>query len=286
MSAFHGDPALRIAALQRLAARVEAKQLGGGPLAWDGEKGSVVGCLVESIDLQAWQEQLGLAKWLAHALDAVTGNLPPAAALEKTAALLNALPPGRDTGPLGSSVICSLLAEAASPLLLPEALKQALDAVSALHQRSLAGESFDAATWKTVRKQALAATDSFDEETQPRNHAIGSAIEAAAWDPQRSPMAVAEVLRQWLKLEGLKANEEFGWTEADDTHIRMLLARMHKTYVEPNPEATTDVFRQLEEHHPDDATRLRAYIKFGRDHQIVCVERAASLMVRLLETAP
>jgi len=284
LSAFHGAAEARIAALQRLAVHIAAGHLTVGPMAWDGEKGSLVGCLIDSNDPQAWEDRLGLAKWLAHAADAVTGSLAPALVLQKATELLNAIPPGQDTGPLGSLLIGRLLTElaAAQQAPLPPQLQAALDQVNALHQRSLAGNSIEAATWKAVRQAALAATDTLDQETEPRLHAIGAAIEAAAWDPQRSALAVADTLRQWLALERLKADSEFGWTEHDDANIRRLLARMHNEFKLPHPDEPRDVFLLLEEHHPDDASRLRAYMKFGRDHSTACAARAADMLTRLL----
>jgi hypothetical protein len=284
LSAFHGDPVQRSVALQRLADHIAANHLTGGPMAWDGVTGSVVGCLIESKDPQAWEDRLGLAKWLAHAIDAVTVHLPPPLALQKTSELLNAIPSGGDTGPLGSDLIARLLGEVAAEQAasLPPALQPSLEQVMALHQRRLAGELVDAAEWKTVRRAALLATDGFDEARQPREHAIGGAIEAAAWDPLRSTQVVADVLRQWLALERLKSDSEFGWTDADDANTRRLLARMQEDFKEPFPEETRDVFLLLEEHHPEDAARLRAYMKFGRDQGTVCAARAADLLTRLL----
>jgi hypothetical protein len=289
LSAFHADPVLRRTALQRLSSHIEARHLIGGPLVWDGEKGSVVGCLIHSSDPQVFQEQLGLARWLAHAVDAVMGSLAAPLALQKVTELLNAIAPGRDTGPLGSGLIAGVLAEMVADersAALPAELQGVLGEVSRLHQRSLAGEAVDAATWKAARRKALAVTDRFDAQPLTRERVIASAVEAAAWDPQLSPMVVADVLHQWLALEGLRSNSEFGWTDADDAHIRELLGRMHQTYIVPDPQEKRDVFELLETHHADDATRLRAYLQFGRDHGAVCAERAASLLVRLIEVRP
>jgi hypothetical protein len=285
LSAFHGDPALRRMSLQRLNTHIEAGHLIGGPLVWDGEKGSVVGCLIHSNDPQVFEEQLGLARWLAHAVDAVTGRLPAPMALDKVTALLNAIPLGRDTGPLGSGLIAAILAEmvAAQSDPLPAQLQGVLGDVCCLHQCSLAGEAVDAAAWKAVRRKALAVTDGFDAEPLTRERVIASAVEAAAWDPRRSPMVAADVMHQRLALEGLLSNGEFGWTDADDANIRKLLGRMQELYIVPDPLEKRDVFKLLEEHHADDAQRLRAYLKFGRDHGTMCAERAASLLVRLIE---
>jgi hypothetical protein len=284
LSAFHGDPTQRSTALQRLADHIAANHLTGGPMAWDGVKGSIVGGLIHSKDPQVWVERLGLAKWLAHAIDAVTAHLPPPLALQKTTEMLYAIAPGRDTGPLGSELIGRLLGEMAVEQAdsLSEPLRTSLEQVITLHRNHLAGEAIDAARWKAVRSAALAATDGFDEALQPRERALGAIIEAAAWDPQQSTLVVADVLRQWLGLERLKSDGEFGWTEADDANIRRLLARMHEDFKEPFPDEPRDVFQLLEEHHPEDAARLRAYMKFGRDQGTVCAERAASLLTRLL----
>lgn len=293
LSAFNAQSAIREGALERLTNHAKAKHLQNGALLWDGEKGSVAGCLVEHSDPAEWEARLGLARWMAYAIDTVTGRLGPERALEEVTALLHAIQVGCDTGAMGNLLICKLL-EKVTILHAPEGpMKNALVSIVGLHQRRLRGEGVAAAEWKQARRAATDATDALlqspveggdAEHDSGRVSVVGAAIEAAAWDPLLSPTAVSEVLRQWLNLEGMKADEEFGWTPEDDTLIRNALEEMHVRYIEPNPEETRDVFELLEEHHPDVAARLRAQVKHGNDYWVICADRACELLRHLLST--
>jgi hypothetical protein len=294
LSAFNARTEVRDAALQRLAAHVEVQQLLSGALLWDGEKGSVAGCLAESSDPAEWEARLGLARWMAYALDTVTGRLGATRALSEAEALLRAIPVGHDTGAMGSLLIIRLLDEVVAVRAPIGALADALDALFALHRRCLQNEEVIASEWKAARRAAMQASDALvpppaeDERLAPdaaQLRAVGGAIEAAAWDPQRSATAVSEVLRQWLVLEGLNADEEFGWTPEDDALIRQRLGEMHAKYLADKPDETRTVFDFLEIEHDALATRLRAYIKHGGEHGVVCCERACAMLRRLLETA-
>lgn len=294
LSAFNAQAEVRDAALRRLATHVEAKQLLSGVLLWDGEKGSVAGCLAESSEPAEWEARLGLARWMAYALDAVTSRLGAARALSEVDALLRAIPPGRDTSAMGSLLILRLLDEVVAVRAPHGALAEALVTVLALHRRRLQDEEVAPAEWKAARRAAIQASDALvappaegerlaPEAAQLRT--VGAAIEAAGWDPQRSATAVSEVLRQWLALEGLNADKEFGWTPEDDALIRQRLGEMHAKYMANNPGEKRTVFDFLELDHDALAIRLRAYIKHGGEHGVVCCERACAMLRRLLEAA-
>jgi hypothetical protein len=303
MSAFRGDVAVRNEALKRLDDHVQARHIVDGSLFWDGTKGSVSGCLLETSNPAVWESKIGIGRWLAYLLDALTGRLNPARGFAETSALLESIPLGLDTTSMGNRLICRLLGEvtskgstsgsaSAGAGAFPGELNEIHELVVSLHQRRAAGEAVAPAEWRQARRAAMAATDArapiaadgerLDSE---REHlrAVGGMIEAAAWDPQVSGTAVAEVLRLWLSLEDMKADEEFGWTRNDHDQIGNLLNEMHLNYIEPNPAEERDVYILLEEHHPDAATRLRAYIQHGKDHSAICAERACVLLRRLVE---
>jgi hypothetical protein len=234
------------------------------------------------------------ALWLRAALDTITGRLGPERALSERRAVLAALPAGVDAEPLGSALILRLLDEVVAVRAPEGELADALATIRDLHRRCLAGEEPPSTAWKAPRRQAVEATDA--RVPQPaegtrlppddaRLRGVGLTIEAAAWDPRRSASAVSEVLRQWLALEGLKADAEFGWTNEDDARIRRLLAEMHAKYLADKPEEKRTVFEFLEIDHDEAATRLRAYIKHGNQHGVVCCERACALLRRLLAEA-
>ncbi|MFT7773764.1 hypothetical protein [Roseateles sp.] len=291
-SAFLDSEATRERALTRLAAHVEAGHVTGGSLLWEGERGSVAGCLIDSADPAEWETRLGLARWMAFALDTVAGRLSPKAALSETQALLSAVPLGANTVQLGSTVMARLLEDIAAVRAPDGALAAVLSNLLALHRRAEADDAIAPSTWRALRHAAVAATDALgpapvDGERLPleiaQRRGVGLAIEAAAWDPRRSPTAVSELLRQWLALESLKSDEAFGWTDQDDALIRKTLAEMHARYIEDRPEEKRTVFDFLELHHADMATRLRAYIKHGSDHGAVCAARACALLRQILQ---
>lgn len=233
-------------------------------------------------------------RWLAMALATITGRLGQARAAVETESLLVAIPAGIDIEPLGSALILRLLDEVVAVRAPEGEFAEALASIQDLHRRCLAGEDVPVAAWKAPRRTAVAATDarvpapaegSRLEPDDARLRAVGLTIEAAAWDPRRSASAVSEVLRQWLALEGLKADTEFGWTNEDDAQIRRLLGEMHAKYIAGNPGEKRSVFDFLEIDHDAIATRLRAYIKHGGQHGVTCCERACVLLRRLLTEA-
>jgi len=285
LSAFHGASDVRQAALEQLSQHVAAGELMAGRLVWTGQKGSVVGCLVHSGDPQDWQARLGLARWLAHVLDALTQALPPEQALACAEDALQAITPGQDTSTTGSALIESLLADAAA--LHPERVPSALAALVAearhLHRRCLGGDSPEPGAWKAVRRDALATTDGIAPESHPHARALAELVEAAAWDPSTSASAVAETLRLWLALQGGQAGGLFGWTDEDDARTRLLLEEMHVRYQRPFPDERRDVFLLLEEHHPAHAARLREYIRHDREYHKGCERLAAGLLIKHLE---
>lgn len=283
LCAFHGSPALRDAALGRLANHVEQGELVAGIFQWTGTAGSLAACLIDGNDPQRWVDQLGLPNWLAPAIDTVAGSLPPARGLIKVRAMLQAIAPGSDLERCGSRMIGQVLDQAVGTLIdppLPEAGAMALQQVGELHRRCVAGDTVGTSAWRQARKAAMAATDAVLE--QPGLHAAIRCIEAAAWDPATSPSAVSEVLRAWMALESLKADAEYGWTRAHNDHIQALLDALYLKYLHNNPQPQRDVFYFLEQDHPDDAARLRDYIKFGREFYATCADRACELVVRLL----
>lgn len=294
--AFNQDAAIRTAAIERLKRVAAAGKFTGGVLAWNGEEGSMAGALAETDDAQAWQDRLGLPRWFAYALDTITQPLGVPEAIVQTSAILGAVAVGRDMAPMGSVLMCMLLNEVAAAAQPEGALAEALSDILVLHHRRMRDDLVTPADWRKARSAAGRAvsgptsdsangSDGGDDEeflplAQARVLAVGHAIEAAAWDPMNSPSSVSDVLRQWLKLEGLKSDEEFGWTDQDNVFIRAQLQEMYDTYIAHDPEsegAGNTVFDHLEKHRPEAHARLKAYEQHGYDHRVRCAERACAL---------
>ncbi|WP_409161721.1 S9 family peptidase [Pectobacterium sp. B2J-2] len=292
--AFQNDPQVHSAALQRLAAHVEAHNVVKGSLHWDGAQGSIAGCLIESADASQWESLLGLPRWFAYLLDTATHSLKVPNALEETRVLLGAIAVGEDITTAGYDMIAALLDEITANETLDTALRQAFELVRMLHLHRAHGGEVSADEWKKARRATLAASDALPllPENQRiadlalrRQHAIGGMIEAAAWDPLRSPTAAAEVLRHWLALQALNINHDFGWTSADDEKTEMLLSEMYDSYIAPNPEEERDVFQLLAEHYPVEEARLKDYNRYHSQHGEECAKRACALLARLLPLA-
>lgn len=291
-TAFHDQTDVRDAALKRLAAHVESKTVGVGSLTWTGQKGSVAGCLVESSDPQVWESRLGLARWMAYALDTVMGPLGPSRLHDVVTSTFLAVPIGADISLDGGRLIVRVLDEIGADEGFVPPLADAMAQVRTLQLQCLGGEEVDRSDWKQARRIALHATDAVAplpaadgpplEPLQVRSRAIGSVIEAAAWDPSQAATAVAEVLRLWLGLLELDSGRAFGWTQSDDEQMSMLLEQMYEKYIVPNPAEARDVYQLLEVYHPQIAARLRAYYQHGADHSAACAQRACELMRAVL----
>lgn len=287
LAAFPGGDACRAAAIARLSARMAEDARVHGLLQWDGAKGSIAGCLIGGSEPEAWETELGLSVWIAYALDTVIDVVPTARATEIASALLHQITPGHDTAISASWPILSVLDRIYRDEVLDSRVAQALVAVRDAHAATAAGEALPASAWRQLRRQAIEATDAAAPEIcdelgknpNARLAAAGNVIEAAGWDPARSPTVVAEVLRHWQALKFFDAPSAFGWTADDDEEANRLLGEMSSKYIVPNPEETRDVFQLLEEHHPEAAARLHAYYEHHSRYWVTCAEDASELLV-------
>lgn len=284
LTAFLGNADTRTAALARLNSRLQAGGLTSGAMFLNASKATPAAAMVDSNDVQVWQDRLGLAKWLAYALDYGSSNLPASKAVELAGGLLNAIPIGCDTTRLGSRVILQVLASVAELLTSSgETVQELLAAchqMRALHERALAGDAPAPAAWRVARKAATEVVNAIDDQ---KIKALGGCIEAAAWDPAVAPTTVGDVLRIWNQSHPIDVNEAFGWTAEDDERTRTLLGEMNEKYRTGNPDETRDVFMLLREHHPEAEARLLAYTKFQRTESVRISELTAKLLLDTVE---
>ena len=210
LSAYNGDAMLRATLTERLASHASGSRLKPGPIAWDGEKGSIIGCILESEDLSEWETGLGLPQWLAVLIDALAANQP---SVEEAAALgiatLEAIPPGTDVRLAGSRIILAVLddLESAGAVALAAPIADSLEEVRALHLRCISGDVPASAEWRLARKAATAATDG---AIGPRQRAFARCIETAAWNPAQSRSAVFDTLRVWRNARCEQVLLDFG----------------------------------------------------------------------------
>jgi hypothetical protein len=91
MKAFHGDPAIKEKYLARLKAHHAADEIIQG-VGYEGTHGCAVGCTLNAYDHRAYENELGLPKWLAHLEDQIFEGLPPVEAQRFAVDFLEAVP--------------------------------------------------------------------------------------------------------------------------------------------------------------------------------------------------
>ncbi|EEF24330.1 conserved hypothetical protein, partial [Ricinus communis] len=262
MHAYHSNPDVRDAALDRLRRNAAAGRLAPGPLFWNGAKGSLVGCMLESDDLAQWVDVLGLPQWLATTADGIAVTLPSAdATLAFGVELLGAVRPGADVTTAGSAVILDALTDAGDFIGkladVPAELAQLSAQVQALHRRLLDGDRPAPAEWRAARRAATAQTDTL---TSDLLQSLGTCVETAAWDATTSTAVVFDTLRVYSRAVNHKVEAESGYTKELDTEIRANLKRMWDTHLADYPERQQQgitVFSLLEEHDPEMAAKIR-----------------------------
>lgn len=288
LNAYQSNPAVRDAAIVRLRRNAVAECLAPGPLKWDGARGSLVGCIIESDDLAQWEQTLGLPQWLATTADGVAAAQESVdAALAFGTDLLGAVRPGADVSRVGSAVVISVLADAHEFIGkltdIPAELKHLSEQVQGLQRRVLEGERPAPAEWRPVRRAATALTDTLELELLK---SLATCVETAAWDPTTSKAVVFDTLRVYSKASVHKADAESGFTVEHDKDIRAHLKLMWDTHLAATPELQEQgitVFSLLEEHHPDVAAKVQWKMQLDRDAYAYANRRAAEVLIAQLK---
>lgn len=257
------------------------------PLFWDGDAqaGSIVGSLLRGDDLDQWQIQMGLPKWLALLIDSVWFGAPSQKeGVAAAVAIIKGVETGIDVTRVGNRLVMRLLNEAIEKVsrfnLRSDLGKLAAD-ITQLHQRCVEDGDVSAGEWRHVRRAATTvvkdlAPDSVDA-------ALGACVEAAAWDPRGSRTAVSDTLYYWLGARLALALRDYGWTSADDSRIQLLLDTLNAQAVASAPDDPTNVFTLLERHHPEEATRLKARFAYEKQQSAVYWRRALEILLEELK---
>jgi hypothetical protein len=95
MKAFHGDSAVKEKCLARLKAHHEADEIIQGT-GFENGHGCAVGCTLNNYDHSAYENELGLPRWLAHLEDRIFEGLPAKDAQQFAVDFLEAVPVGAD----------------------------------------------------------------------------------------------------------------------------------------------------------------------------------------------
>jgi len=257
------------------------------PLHWNGSAGSLVGSLLRGEDLDEWVSRFGLPKWLALALDELFVAAPSVEeGVDQGIAMLDAIAPGARLDAAGSQFLRGLLEDAdlAAAVAGHGALAEAQRRVAALHGSRRADEPAVAAAWRTARRDTVALTDTLP--TGSPLAATGACIEAAAWDPASSRTVVSDALRNWLIAKTVAATSGH-WSADDEERVDRLSEHLYAQAREQasDPEAFIDLFKLLEEHHPDEAAGIKAHAHRQHEQRILAWRRAAALMLDALRSA-
>lgn len=283
MRAYHDDAALKAVALERLAASAESGALRPGPFAWRDDGGSPAGCVLRDAELDAYPRLFGLPAWLALAIDHLSAmQASREAAIEIARTLFEAVPAGADLSALGNELMGALLSRLAEALPAGEAprLAQLLGEVAAAHATQANGAAVSPAAWKALRRTAVELADATPGEGFAA--AIAAGVEAAAWDPAVSPVALVDTLRALAGVCDLQALRAFGWTEDDDTRVKAALDDIHRRHLAGNPGDTRTVFEIYAIEAPADEARLRERMKVGRSGVREATRWASERLLALL----
>lgn len=287
MRAYHSDPQLRLQVLDTLRSLDQAGVWIHRPIHWNGEAGSFVGSLLQGEDLERWEAQFGLPKWLALAIDSMIGaNWKDGVAWGIR--LLQGIAPGMPLDTAGSRCLLELLNGQTHGLRNLEAaagLAETLEAVAALHAARLSGQDVGSAQWRQARRTAVAQTN--DQTPGSVAASVGACIEAAAWDPMQSRSAVSDTLRGWMNARVATHMAAYPWGKADDEDMKRLLDTLHaedKASRPPGDAEYTNVFTLLEQKHPEEAKRLVAYNRYHNGQYAEQWRRAAEALETILLT--
>ncbi|CAN7658332.1 hypothetical protein [Massilia sp. LjRoot122] len=286
IAALHGSSDMQSRLLARLGKHEQAKSIVPSAFAWTGEKGSLVGCLLESPDASQWESELGLPQWLAVVADKIaqhSGDVETAAAFG--ARFISAISPGADLEPLGSQFILRLLGDLKGRIALPAgAASEALAEVERLHHCVATKQPVTPQDWRAARRAATAATDEV-VDAMPR--ALSTCAETAAWNPATSPAAVYDVLRTWAVARKELAALDAGWRPEYEPTLRAHLKELFDKYLKDKPELqkTLTVFELLAEHYPEDDRLVRLKNGIDRDADKASYPYAANILLELLQAA-
>ncbi|BFO55604.1 S9 family peptidase [Acidovorax sacchari] len=285
LNAYHGNPQLRQQVIDQLQSLEKAGRWEHRPLYWNGEVGSFVGTLLQGDDLDRWEADFGLPKWLALTIDsmvAANSTLGVSWGIH----LMQGIQPGMAMDTVGSRSLLELLKGKTHGLNGLEAaagLAEALEGVAALHAARLAGQDVDSASWRKARRAAVEQTNAQTPGSVAAS--VGTCIEAAAWDPMQSRSAVSDTLRGWMNARIATSMAVYPWGKEEDDDMKQVLEALHAEDMasrEPGDTDYTNVFALLEQKHPEKARRLRAFYRYQRSQYARQWRQAALAMQNIL----
>ena len=242
MQAFHNDPALKRATLDRIRAHLSAGDV--VPLSgyWKESKGGPAYCAVDDPDPAVFERRLGIPRSLLPMVEAIfrdTYNMAPpdrkvpledselALAHGFPADWLEAIAPGVDLTSVPAQMIVWILADRELGSIASathEEVRAVLLEISAAHQAALDGRPPSGSQWTALRSRAMTLADGL-----PRNSVdakVAATVESAAWPSTASGGITLDVFNTYIGELQAAANAQAGWTDADDELIARLTAEL------------------------------------------------------------
>ncbi|MEJ8630421.1 hypothetical protein P0F65_12290 [Sphingomonas sp. I4] len=283
--AFHGDPAVKAQAQERLHRHVAAGTFVYFP-AWENGNANVIGAVVEADDTPLYAQTLGYPVALAETLPKFVndgfGEREDAAVFAE--AWLARTPVGADLSRIVSQLVVELFddAELVETIGVHPDLEHCRAGIVDLHRRSLAGEMPDRKAWKALRLKAVAATDAVGDA--PLDRQAGNVVEAAAW-----PGTMRTVLRDTLTARssfGLtRALAEVGWTMEKEGQVFRIREQAEKDGYKAEFSGLERLLAILDADHPALAAGFRTRLERMGQSSEQC-RAVAWRAIELMETAP
>ncbi len=283
--AFHGDPAIKAMAQERLHRHVAAGSFVYFP-AWEDGEANVIGAVVEADDTPLYAETLGYPIALAETLPKFVNDgfrqRDDAAAFAE--AWLARTPVGADLSRIVSQLVLDLLDDAGLAAITsrhPE-LERCRRGIMDLHRRAIDGETLDRKAWKTLRLAAVAATDGIGDA--PVDRQAGNVVEAAAW-----PGTMRTVLRDTLSGSGTLhltlSLAEIGWTTENESRVFHIREQAEKDGYKAEFSGLDRLYAILDADHPALATGFRQRLQRMEESSAKC-RAVAWHAIELMERAP
>jgi hypothetical protein len=204
--AYHGDPAIKAQYLERVRAHRAADELVKGQY-WEEGKGCAVGCTIHGNDHSRYETELGIPREVAQLEDSIFEGLPNGQALRWPERFLAAIQPGADLSLVWPRFAAWLLVDPTDGVIRfarTDREREAIEAVAALHERVVAGDSPRRDEWDAA---GAAARDAAGATAR-------AAARAAAWAAARAAAGAAAG-------DSLKPTTEWLQKSAADLVVRM-----------------------------------------------------------------
>jgi len=254
--AFHGVPAIKAQALERLQRHIAAGTFVYFP-AWENGQANAIGSVVEADDTSSYAEILGYPVALAETLPVLVNGFrrrDEAAAFAE--AWLARTPVGAELSHIVSQLVVSLLDDAGLAAITNRhpALQRCRQTIMDLHRQAIRGDAPDRKAWKSARLAAVAVTDGIGEA--PLDRQAGCVVEAAAW-----PGTMRTVLRDTLTARGTldmrRALAEINWGEAEENRVFHIRQQAEESGYKAEFNGIDRVLAILDDDHPELASGFR-----------------------------